>query len=562
MITLNTPFILALTLIVFFAAVRWLEWYLNEEKPSKKAGNAVLEANQKSQLAPIKRSLKKFFLNDTELKRPWYINLLIALIFPVQFLIVDPEKWSIWQIEVFYAVILILITCLDMLFVMRANREIFSEKKKKSHYIKTQIMQGMAMLMLLVIAIGIIQVHLDRAYADPPDLADRVDWIIEPTFEADWPRFSEGLAPVGKSGNQGFIDMEGHIVIPLIYDDADPFSEGLAAVEEDGKWGYIDRQGNQVIPCQYDEAFAFGDGLAPVQTGDEWMVIDRQGAIAFRTDYKSIMPYHEGVATVEVRDSEYHSATHDNLIDKSGKLLFKGQYDLWNDFNEGCIPVRNLETNMSYYLDKNEQTVIPFNYNEARKFLGGYAPVWFKDGGFALIDHFGNVVININEDEFYDFSSFSEGLVTFHRGEWNGKGENLYRSGFKDIYGNVLIPADFQRTGTPGEGLIALRVNGLWGFIKNPLPEAARVSDPALWQADRTEIATVEGFPVYAGELEKQVYDLRVEGGESLGAAAYKKAFRQLMADKALAKFNKQMEPDRIRYQIGNEYYKLLLLGK
>jgi hypothetical protein len=172
----------------------------------------------------------------------------------------------------------------------------------------------------------------------------------------------------------------------------------------------------------------------------------------------------------------------------------------------------------------------------------------------------GNVIVNLNEDEFYDFSSFSEGLVTFHIGEWNGKGDNRYRSGFKDIYGNVLIPADFQRTGTPGDGLIGLQVNGLWGFVKNPLPEAARVSDPALWQADRTEIATVEGSPVYAGELEKQVYDLRVEGRGYIGAAAYKKAFQQLIADKAFEKFGKHMEPDKVRYQIGNEYYKLLLL--
>ena len=258
----------------------------------------------------------------------------------------------------------------------------------------------------------------------------------------------------------------------------------------------------------------------------------------------------------------YHSAIHDNLIDSNGMLLFKGQYDLWNDFNEGCIPVRDLETNMSYYLDKNEQKVIPFDYNQAGKFLGGYAPVWFKDGGFALIDHLGNVIVNLNEDEFYNFSSFSEGLVTFHIGEWNGKGDNRYRSGFKDIYGNVLIPAEFQRTGTPGDGLIALRVNGLWGFIKNPLPEVARVSDPALWQADRTEIATVEGVPVYAGELEKQVCDLRVEGGDSLGAAAYKKAFQQLIADKAFEKFGKHTETDKIRYQIGDEYYKMLIMGQ
>jgi hypothetical protein len=46
-----------------------------------------------------------------------------------------------------------------------------------------------------------------------------------------------------QDGRCGFINDEGRLVIPFIYEDARRFSEGLAAVKIDGKWGYIDKTG-------------------------------------------------------------------------------------------------------------------------------------------------------------------------------------------------------------------------------------------------------------------------------------------------------------------------------
>ena len=66
------------------------------------------------------------------------------------------------------------------------------------------------------------------------------------------------------SGKYGFIDKQGHTVIPCKYDDAWHFSEGLAAVKLNGKWGFIDKQGHTVIPCKYDDAWHFSEGLATV----------------------------------------------------------------------------------------------------------------------------------------------------------------------------------------------------------------------------------------------------------------------------------------------------------
>jgi len=91
--------------------------------------------------------------------------------------------------------------------------------------------------------------------------------------------FSEDLAIHYKHGKKsiGFMNTQGAIVIPLIYEDAKDFHEGLAAVKKDGKYGYIDKTGKVIIPFIYDSADDFNDGKAKVRIGDREMYIDKKG---------------------------------------------------------------------------------------------------------------------------------------------------------------------------------------------------------------------------------------------------------------------------------------------
>lgn len=76
----------------------------------------------------------------------------------------------------------------------------------------------------------------------------------------------------------GYIDPEGHLVIPFIYDWGwHDFSEGLQAVKKDGKWGFIDADGNVVLPFKYDYADYFHDGKAEVKLKGKTGYIDRRG---------------------------------------------------------------------------------------------------------------------------------------------------------------------------------------------------------------------------------------------------------------------------------------------
>ncbi|MEY3442912.1 MAG: hypothetical protein RLZZ519_1193 [Bacteroidota bacterium] len=81
--------------------------------------------------------------------------------------------------------------------------------------------------------------------------------------------FNNGLAFAQDSTTAlyGYIDHDGHWVIPPQYKDAGNFSEGLAPVQQDSAgygrgWGYIDATGKVVIGFQFQDASEFSQGLA------------------------------------------------------------------------------------------------------------------------------------------------------------------------------------------------------------------------------------------------------------------------------------------------------------
>lgn len=77
--------------------------------------------------------------------------------------------------------------------------------------------------------------------------------------------FIGDLAMVEDGNNKkGFINRQGKMVIPFLYDDAMPFNEGYAAVSQNGKWGFISAWGTVLIPLQFDAALMFNEGIGVV----------------------------------------------------------------------------------------------------------------------------------------------------------------------------------------------------------------------------------------------------------------------------------------------------------
>ena len=175
--------------------------------------------------------------------------------------------------------------------------------------------------------------------------------------------FCEGVAAVrcdsgSHSGDFGFIDTEGMMVIPPRFADAGQFSEGLAPVsvkiEDDIKWGYINHDGEWVIKPQFGKARSFSDGLAAVLEWTDsamireysgcflveerydrigkWGFINTEGEFVLPITYRHAYDFHDGIASVWTDSG-------DVLIDHNGTWLFSPSKFNWiGEYSEGKAP--------------------------------------------------------------------------------------------------------------------------------------------------------------------------------------------------------------------------------
>lgn len=94
--------------------------------------------------------------------------------------------------------------------------------------------------------------------------------------------------PSGSSYLQGIINRKGELVSSLRFlHSHEHFSEGLLGVvdQETKRWGFIDTDGNMVIPPVYDYVYPFHNEMAAVRGVGEtfWTWIDKSGKMLFKS---------------------------------------------------------------------------------------------------------------------------------------------------------------------------------------------------------------------------------------------------------------------------------------
>ncbi len=161
------------------------------------------------------------------------------------------------------------------------------------------------------------------------------DWLIEPTFLVV-SAFAEGRAFASTDGeNFGFIDFTGRFVIDPGFRPCRHFSEGLAAVCIDDRLGYINRNGGLEIPTVFEgpNATGFRDGIAGVRIDGRWGFIDRYGSFVIKPEYEEVRPFSEGRACVR-QDGKW------GLIDTDGRQVLDCQFDELRGLNAGMAPAK------------------------------------------------------------------------------------------------------------------------------------------------------------------------------------------------------------------------------
>ena len=126
-------------------------------------------------------------------------------------------------------------------------------------------------------------------------------------WEYDQP-FSEGYACVYSphQNKYGFINLQGEIAIPFIFDDAKSFSNGKAIVADGEMYSYIDYSGARISDEQYQYAQPFSNHYAAVCRDNLWKYIDKNGNSISDFMFSFAAPATESnTAWVSIKEDEY-----------------------------------------------------------------------------------------------------------------------------------------------------------------------------------------------------------------------------------------------------------------
>lgn len=283
-----------------------------------------------------------------------------------------------------------------------------------------------------------------------------------------------------KNGKKGYINLQGQVIAPFIYDDFGEFdSLGYAPAWKDGKLGAIDRQWNMVIPFKFDtpEFYDYGDeerwsspmtfieDLCRVRMGDGYGFINRQGRVVVPCRYDEVYYFSNGMAIV-AKNGRY------GFVNKQGRQVTPCQYDVaWNFSCGRALVVRNGRYD---YIDQQGRTAIRLGYkwdcNDTTfyfsamptSFRNGVASVGDPEHGYHLIDIYGHRL----SATYSCICDFYNGVALVSKdGKWGSINENGQQVE-PCQYEYDIVSRDFlgTRIAFMNDGKIIIKKDGIYGI--------------------------------------------------------------------------------------------------
>ncbi|MBO7615734.1 MAG: WG repeat-containing protein [Bacteroidales bacterium] len=163
-------------------------------------------------------------------------------------------------------------------------------------------------------------------------------------YKGNW--FKEGLALVNEGdmfegGKSGFIDEQGHVVVPLEYDliDCGGFCNGVAVVCKHGDYGVVNAKGEEVLPCEYEEKGIFvypANGGIRVMKNNKYGLWQKDKGMVVPCQYDYVHGFCDGMANVWVKDGDGYVG---GYVDLNGKVVIPIIYEFASDFSYGLAIV-------------------------------------------------------------------------------------------------------------------------------------------------------------------------------------------------------------------------------
>jgi hypothetical protein len=292
--------------------------------------------------------------------------------------------------------------------------------------------------------------------------------------------FQMKLYPIISNSKYGFMNSQGKLIIPALYNEVGPFQEGLAVVSKEDLFGIIDKKNQVVVDFQFDEILEFVNNHAIVRKERKYGVIDRLGKLIFPLDFDDISLNDSGVydavkdeknsfydlnfqvlayvdGVVEQNFSQRMSSQHPeyefigdldltsnravvkvggqlNYIDSTGKLMLSNPLEWFSD----ALSVAKFYNGFAVYRKKDKFGLIDVNGKSVQKAvyesIGPFTGFWpVKDkGNWALLDVKGKVILPFE----YDFIRFMPDLGYLI--------EREDHFGLLNSMGNLILPVSFS----------------------------------------------------------------------------------------------------------------------
>ncbi len=234
--------------------------------------------------------------------------------------------------------------------------------------------------------------------------------------------FNNGLGRIRRNNKYGFLNNNGEIAIPLIYESAEDFSDGLALVKINGCWGFINTKNEIVIKPTYKAGIRrFQNGFAIYKRDNKFGYLNKNGEEITQPLYDRVSYFKNNKAWV----------------------LINGKW--------GCINT------------KGEYIINPI-YSDTQDFSEGYA--WVKkDLIWGLVDSTNKYIILPNERNplIYAHSATVKNFNKINNGLLFSKTNEKF--GFCNISFNKIIPNKFDQVSDFENGKALVKIQGNWGVI-------------------------------------------------------------------------------------------------
>lgn len=192
--------------------------------------------------------------------------------------------------------------------------------------------------------------------------------------------------------------------------------------------------------------------LYPVCKGGKWGYIDRAGALVVAPRFEAAAPFSEGLAAVALEGKH-------GYIDLTGQMVLVPEQEragsLHRSFASGLAAVRAGDS--IGFIDRSGKLVIPATFTSAEDFSEGLAFAC-TDRGCGYIDRKGAAATTA----LLGGTPFKDGIA----GVWVGKGKmgGLRRYVLYDAQRGPLT-GDYEGVGRLSDGLVAVRLDGRWGYV-------------------------------------------------------------------------------------------------